>query len=110
MKFSNIPLRSTFATYLFFHRLVQFLAKSGLGALGPAADAVELFDFVVGEEFGFVGDRIGEARGAEVVAFAHEQGRLEIGVGLELGDRLEQLAADREGVLLDLFLQDDGVG
>ena len=30
------------------------------------------FEFVVGKEFGFVGNGVAEARGAEVVAFADE--------------------------------------
>ena len=51
---------------------VEFLAQAGFRQLGPAGDSLQLFEFVVGKEFGFVGNGVAEARGAEVVAFADE--------------------------------------
>ena len=85
------------------------MAQALGGLLRPGGDTLEFLLLGSRKELvaGLQGVR--EARGAEVVGFADEHGRLELRVGTERFDRLEQAPAERQVLRLDLLLQGDGV-
>ncbi len=88
----------------------EFLAEAGFGVVGPLDDALEFVLLGGGEEIAFGGDGLAEAGGAEVVGFSEKKGGAKIGAVLEAGNGGEQLAADREVAVEDLFLEGNGGG